>query len=216
MLRALIAVVADRRGGGDAQPPFGILAGVRMQRRLLYVLHRDEADAAIILVDDQQLLDAMLMQQPARLVLVDALAHGDELLGHQLGDRLRLVVGEAHVAIGENADQPAGLLAMAALDHRNAGNAVARHQRQRVGERLVGIDGDRVDHHAALIALHLAHFRGLIGGREILVDDAETAGLRHGDGEPRLGHRVHGRGDDRQIEGDARASAAWKYRPPRA
>ena len=40
---------------------------------------------------------------------LDALAHGDQLvLGHQLGDRLPRIGGEAHVAVGEDADQLAG------------------------------------------------------------------------------------------------------------
>ena len=47
--------------------PSCVLAGVGMLRRLLDVLDGDEADAAVILVDDEQLLDAMLVQQPLRL-----------------------------------------------------------------------------------------------------------------------------------------------------
>ena len=73
---------------------------------------------------------------------------------------------------------------------------------ERVGQRGVGKDGDRIDHHAALEALDLAHLLGLIGGLEIAVDDADPARLRHGDGEPRLGDGVHRRGDDRQVEAD--------------
>ncbi len=34
------------------------------------------------------------------------------------------------------------------------------------------------------------------------MDDADAAGLRHGDRQPRLGDRVHRRGDDRQVEAD--------------
>ena len=34
------------------------------------------------------------------------------------------------------------------------------------------------------------------------MDDADAAGLRHGDGEPRLGDRVHGRRNDGQVEAD--------------
>ena len=84
----------------------------------------------------------MLVQEPLGLVLVDAFAHGDEpILGHQLGDFLPLVGGKAHVAVGENADELAGCFALAvaaaALDHRNAGNVMLLHQRQRVGERRV-------------------------------------------------------------------------------
>ena len=69
------------------------------------------------------------------------------------------------------------------------------------GRMVIGFDD-----HAALIALDLAHLRGLIGGRQISVNDADAAGLRHGDGEPRLGHRVHRRGDDRQMQPMSRVS----------
>ena len=79
-LGALEALVADGRGGGDAQAPVGVLGGVGMRGRLLDVLDRDEADAAAVLVDHHQLLDAVLVQQAARLVLGDALADGDDLL----------------------------------------------------------------------------------------------------------------------------------------
>ena len=114
-------------------------------------------------VDHQQLLDAVLVQQPLGLVLADALAHRDQvLLGHQLGDLLPRIGGEAHVAVGEDADQLAGAPLPPPLDHRNAGDAVLLHQRQRVGQRRVGIDGDRVDHHAGLELLDLAHLRGLL------------------------------------------------------
>lgn len=61
-LGALEALVADGRGGGDAQAALRILGGVGVQRRLLDVLDRQQADAAMILVDDQQ-LDAVLVQQ---------------------------------------------------------------------------------------------------------------------------------------------------------
>ena len=78
---------------------------------------------------------------------------------------------------------------------------------ERVGERRVGMDGDRVHHHAGFEFLHLAHLRGLHVGLEIAVDDADAAGLRHGDRHVRFGHRVHGRGDDRDIERDAARDA---------
>ena len=46
-LGALEAVLADRRRGGDAQAPLGVLGGVRVLLRLLDVLDGDEADAAV-------------------------------------------------------------------------------------------------------------------------------------------------------------------------
>ncbi len=201
-LGAREAFVADRRRRRDAQAAVAVLGGVGMGGRLLDVLDGDQADAASVLVDHHQLLDAVLMQQPARFVLGDALADGDHLARHQLGDRLARIVGEAHVAVGDDAEESGRLAVGAALDHRHAGNAGPSHQRQRVGERRVGEDGDRVDHHAAFEALDLAHLLRLLLGREVAVDDADAAGLRHGDGEPGFGHRVHGGRGDRQVEAD--------------
>ena len=62
-LGALDAVLAGAGRGGDAQPAVLVLAGVGKALRLLDVLDGDQADAAIGVVDDQQLLDAVLMQQ---------------------------------------------------------------------------------------------------------------------------------------------------------
>ena len=73
---------------------------------------------------------------------------------------------------------------------------------ERVGERLVRVDGDRVHHHARFVLLDEADLLGLRLRLEIAVDDAEAAVLRHGDRHARLRHRVHGRGDDRQVEAD--------------
>ena len=129
-LGALEALVADGRGRGDAQAPVGVLGGVRMRGRLLDVLDRDEADAAPGIVDDHQLLDPVLVQQAARLVLADALADRHDLARHQFGHRLARIVGEAHVAVGEDADEPRRLAVRPALDHRNAGDRGAAHQRR--------------------------------------------------------------------------------------
>ena len=204
----VVALVADRGRGRDAQPALLVLAGVRIGDRLLDVLHGDQADAAILRIDHQQLLDAVLVQQPLGLVLVDALAHGDEpVLGHQLGDLLPRVGGKAHVAVGEDADELAGVAVAAALHHRNAGDVVLLHQRERVGERRVRVDGERVHHHAGFELLDLAHLRGLLVRLEIAVDDADAAGLRHGDRHLGLGHGVHGRGDDRDVERDLAGDA---------
>ena len=89
-----------------------------------------------------------------------------------------------------------------ALDDRNARDAVALHQAERVREGLVREDGDRVQHHAGFELLHQPHLLGLRLRVEVAVDDAEPAVLRHGDRHAGFGHRVHRRGDDRQVEGD--------------
>ena len=88
------------------------------------------------------------------------------------------------------------------LDYGNAGDRGAFHQRERIGQRRVGKDGDRIDDHPAFEPLDLADLLGLIGGLEIAVDDPDPAGFRHRDREPRLGDGVHGRREDRQVETD--------------
>ena len=59
-LGALVAVLAHADGGGDAQPAERVLHGGRIGLRLVHVLHGDEADAAVLLVHHQKLLDAVL------------------------------------------------------------------------------------------------------------------------------------------------------------
>ena len=201
-LGALEALVADRGGRSDAQAPIDIFRRVGMGGRLFDVLDGDEADAAPVSVDDDQLLDAVEMQEPARLVMAHPLADRHHLPGHEVRHRLARIVGEAHVAVGENADELRGLAVRPALDDGNAGDRGAAHERERVGERGVGKDGDRIDDHPALEPLDLAHLLGLIGRVKITVDDPDPARLRHGDRQPRLGDGVHRGGDDRQIEAD--------------
>ena len=76
-LDAREALVADRGRGGDAQPPGGVLGRVGIGDRFLDILDRDQADAAAILVDDEQLLDPVLVKLTARFLLGDAWADGD-------------------------------------------------------------------------------------------------------------------------------------------
>ena len=58
------------------------------------------------IIDDDQLFDAVLVQQALRLVLRDvALDRHEIVLGHQLEDRLVEPGGKADIAIGQNADE---------------------------------------------------------------------------------------------------------------
>lgn len=143
-------------------------------------------------------------------VLIDAafLDRDQVLAGHQFVDLLTRVGSKTDIAVGENADKAARNVTAAVLDHRNAGNAVGFHQRQSLGQRRIRTDRYRVDHHAAFELLDLTDLLGLFDRRQVAVDDADAACLRHGDGKPAFRHRVHGRGDDRQVEfnilGDSR------------
>ena len=99
---------------------------------------------------------------------------------------------------------PASAVA-AALDHRNAGNAVlpssarARRRASRPGWMVSGF--------TTMPDSNLFTWRtcsACSSRLEIAVDDADAAGLRHGDGHAGFGHRVHRRGDDRDVERDLR------------
>ena len=120
------AVLAGAGRGGRAQAPVIVLAGIGELLRLLDVLHR-------VTSPTQRYASSTTISFSMRcwcrsrfaLLAIDGFAHRDELvLGHQLGDRLRGIGGEAHVAIGDDADQ----LLRAVLDHRNARDAMLRHQ----------------------------------------------------------------------------------------
>ena len=100
---------------------------------------------------------------------------------------------EAQIAIGQNADE------LSMTRHGNARDPIALHQFERVGDLLFRLDRDRIDDHAALSALYAVDFFRLTLDAHVLVDDADAALLGQRDREVRLGHRVHGRAEDRDV-----------------
>ena len=65
---------------------------------------------------------------------------------------------------------------------------------------FVRSERDRLDDHPRLGALDLVDFGDLLGDREVPVDDPETALARERDREASLGHRVHRRRDQRDVQ----------------
>src|SRR5580704_9833899 len=117
----LDALAAGTRRRSHAETAMLVLAGRRIALRLLYVLDGYQTDTSIEFVDDEQLFDAMLVQQAFCIFARDILAHCDKPVpGHQLGDRLARVVGESHVAVGQNAGETTG----PALAERDDGGLV--------------------------------------------------------------------------------------------
>ena len=173
-----------------------VLAGVRKIRGLLDVLDRDHAAQLEGIVDHQHLFDAMLVQQVHDLLLARVLAHGDQTLlgGHHAGDRGVVVRLEPQVTTGDDTDQ------LGAIDDRHARNAVLAGQVQHLLNRRRRRHRDRIIDHTRLEFLDLAHFTRLIGRRHILVDDAQSALLRQRDRQPGLGHRIHRRRQQRDVE----------------
>src|SRR5688572_29708401 len=160
------------------------------------ILHRHQALELEIAVDHEHALEAMLVHHIHRFLAARAFAHGDQLLArrHDRLHRLIEVLLEAQVAVGHDPDHPAR------LHHREARDFALALQLDHLAHRHLGRDGHRVAQHARLEALHFRDFGGLRLRREVLVDDAEAAFLRHRDREGRLGHRVHGRGHEREVQ----------------
>ena len=85
------------------------------------------------------------MQQQFGLVMLDTFADRYKRSpGHQFAYRLVRIVRETHVTVGQDADQ----LAAALGDNWNAGDFILIHQAQRIRQRFVRRNRDRIDDHA--------------------------------------------------------------------
>ena len=197
LCRALQKIACSPDRSAHAQAALIVLAGVGVLQLLLDVFNRDQPHQLILVIYDQQLFNAVLVQDQLRLFERGAHGHGDQvLLGHHVahgnvGARLK-----AQVAIGQDAHQPL------ALRDGHAADAVAAHHLQRIGNQFVGANGHRIDDHPALRALYLVDFACLVGDGKIAVHNADAALLGHGNGHARLRNRVHGRGEQRRVQRD--------------
>ena len=182
-------VFADRRSRRHPQTPHRVFAGVGVEDGFLDVLHRQKADATLRVVDHQQLLDAPLLQKPFRVGEVDGLPHRRQILrGHQFGNGRMVVLGEPHVAIGQNAHEtPFG------VHDREAGYVVLVLQMFGVRQGLVGAERHRLVDDAALKPFDPRHLRRLLIDGKIAVQHPKPAGLSHRNRHLSFGHRVHRR-----------------------
>ena len=162
------------------------------------VLDGDETAQLAVAIDDQHALEAVLMHQLLRRFEFGALGDRDEPVAfrHDVGDRLIQVRLEAKVAIGDDADNTPP------FDNRKTGNLVLLRERQDLPDRHRRRNRDRVLDDAAFEAFDLRNLGRLLGGRHILMDDAEAPLLSDRDGEPGFGHGVHRRRKQRDVERD--------------
>ena len=116
--------------------------------------------------------------------------------GHDVVYRLIEIGFKAQVAVGQNAHE------LLAPGNGHAGNAVLGHQGLRIANQVIGREEERIGDHAMLAALDLVHLRSLLINGHVFVNDAQTALTRHGNGQPRVGHGIHGRAQQRDVELD--------------
>ncbi len=194
-----LAVGTDPDRGTDTQPADIVLAGIGVLAYLLDVLDGDQPLEVPLVVDHQQLFDPVLVQVLLGLFESGPGRHGHQIfLGHDIGDRLVEPGFETQVAVGEDADQ------LAFLADGNTGDPVGLHQVESFINLLFRLHGDRIDNHAAFRFFHLVDLKRLFGRSHVFVDDAHSPLARHGDGGTCLGHRIHGRRQQRHVETDGR------------
>jgi hypothetical protein len=99
-------VAGGADGSGDAEAALLILAGVGVLQLLLDVFDGDEALELVGVVDDEELFDAVLVEDVLGLLERGADGDGDEVgLGHHVADGDVGAGDEAEVAVGEDADE---------------------------------------------------------------------------------------------------------------
>ncbi len=191
-----IAAGADRRA--DPQPTPFVLAGDGEIAGFLNVLDRDHAAQLEAVVDHQHLLDAMLVEQGNDFLAAGPLVHRHQplLWGHHRADRRAHVRLETQVAVGDDADQ------FLALHHRQSGKVVGAGQFHHLVDSGARVDDDGIVDHPALEFLDPPYFLRLFLDRHVLMDNADAAFLRQGNGQSRFSHRVHRRRHQRNIEGN--------------
>src|SRR5437763_1134516 len=184
-------------------PAVLVLVGVGVPTPFEDVFDGDEAPQDALLVDDRQHLDAVLRENALRLVERRPDRGGDQtLFRHRRPNGAVQLALELEVAIGDDADQ-----APRVVHHRDAGDAEPLHQPHRLPERAVGAERDGMEDHPRLAALDPVDLGRLTVDRHVLVDHADPALARDRHRHLRLGHRVHRRRDERQVERDAPGEA---------
>ena len=137
------------------------------------------------LVENRQLFDAVLVQRFDRLFWANAFARADDICRHHFADFTLWVFFKADVAARHNTDQGS------VVYDGKAADIVLAHESNDVADCLVGTSGDWVEDHAGLGLLHRLYFPGLFGNGQVLMNDSDTAGLRHDDGRGCFRHCIH-------------------------
>ena len=204
--RALQVIARGSQGRAHAQAPLLVFAGVRILDLFLNILYGNKSSQIIVLIDHQKFFHAVLVEYLLGFFQGRADGDGDQVfLGHHVFHRQVEAVLKAQVAVGQDAHQ------LAVLGDGHAGNLVLLHDFERVGDAVLGADGDGIDDHAAFRALHLIHFQRLLGNRHAAMNNADAALLRQGNRQARFRDRVHGGADDGDIQGDIAGSPACGY-----
>jgi len=187
---------ADADGSGGQQPSLVVLTGVGMLGGFLDILDGNEPAEIERIVDDQNLLDAVLVEQVLDLLAGRPFTDRHQPLArrHDAAHRLVHAGLEAQVAVGHDAGQSV------AVEHGHARYSVLPGERQHVRDAGGRVHGNRIHDHPRFVLLHAPHFLALAGRCHVAVDDADAALLSQADRGIRLGHGIHGRRQKRYVQ----------------
>src|SRR2546430_4169511 len=145
---------------------------------LLNIFDSDEALEVEVLVNHEQLLDAMVLKDALGFVKSRANGDGHEIIfGHDRTNKLTVIFLKTQIAVGENPGEAR------AAGHWQTGDAVLFHDFERLTQRDVRRNRHRIHDHAALRALHAVHFLPLAIDGHVLVNDADAPLAGYGDGQ---------------------------------
>ncbi len=195
--RAIQHIGGDANGGGAQQPAFFVPGGQGIFNRFFNIFNGNESFEIAVFIHNRQLFDPVTAQN--LLGLLHGGAHrgrNQVLLGHHIADHLGKIGEETHVAVGEDTHQ----LAIAADGH--AGDLVFPHQFVCIRYRVFGGQEKGVHDNAVFRPFYPVDLVGLGFDGHVLMDDADAALSRNGNGHPGFRYRIHGRRHQRCIEGD--------------
>ena len=163
-------------------------------RDALHVAHRDEAVQMVLVVHHEQLVDADVLGEKfvragnrvaAQLLFCDGV--NLRARRERLGNFLCGVTWLDDVA-GQQADE----FSFGIHDRKRAeAEFLLFNQRQDVADELVRRDLDRLLNQTVDVVFHAADLGKLLAFRHVVMDEAEAAVERHGNGHARFRHRVH-------------------------
>ncbi len=189
-------VAVLRRHGRAYDEAAGLVGrGAREALVLLHVLHGDQPREPALAVHDRQLLDPVLVELGARAGGRGVRPLDDHARSHRVAHEREVVAPEPEVASRDDAHELA-----AAVDHRQTRHSLRLHEGADLPQGPVGLDGDGVLDDPVQVALDRGDLLGLLGRREVPVDDARAALQRDGHRHPLLGDGVHRRREDRHVE----------------
>ena len=163
------------------------------------VLDGDQTLEDEIVADHQQAFELVFVQQRLGLFGGGAFGHGDQaiLRRHDVTHRYIVAGFKAQIPAGDDTHH------LAAITHRETRHAELLGQGHDLPHRVLRGDDHGVAQHAAFVTFDAGDLSRLLLGCEVFVDDPDATFLGYGDGQPGLGHGVHGGRHERKVQVDA-------------